>query len=55
VAIITTIIMLSGIMSCGLFQSKYYNPQAPFTGIMGDIKKLEQILLQQKHKQNVFF
>jgi hypothetical protein len=35
-----TITTLSGIMSCGLFQSQYYDPKAQFMGILGAIKGL---------------
>lgn len=42
-------------MSCGLFQSKYYDPEAHFTGIMGDIKELEHIMLQQIKKTECIF
>jgi hypothetical protein len=50
-----TIIMLSEIMSCGLFQSQYYDPEAPSVGILGGHKGLEHNMLQQIHKEHVFY
>jgi hypothetical protein len=49
-----TIITLSGIMSCGMFQSQYYDPKAPFMGILGGNKGLEHNMLQQIHSSTYF-
>jgi len=50
-----TIITLSEIMFCGLFQSQCYDPEAPSMGILGGNKDLEHNTLQQIHKQQVFY